>query len=55
MPNQYTRVPISIHVQKPNDMTHLNKCYTKAVFEILKRKIPCNRNLIDEIIQKLNK
>lgn len=53
MPNQYTKVPVNIHIQKPNDMTYLNKCYTKAIFEIIKNKIPHNPSLIDEVIQRL--
>jgi regulatory protein YycH of two-component signal transduction system YycFG len=53
MPNQYTRVALSLDIQKPNDTSQLNIQYTKALFEILKNKLNQNPELIDEIIMKV--
>lgn len=53
MPNQYTKVDLSLDVNLPSDVSIVNKQYTKAFFDILKNKILPDSHLIDEIIEKV--
>lgn len=53
MPNQYSKVELSIETNIPQENSLLKKQYTKALFEILKNKIPQNTLFIDELIKTL--
>jgi hypothetical protein len=50
MPNQYNKVELTIETKLPQENLFLKKQYTKALFELLKNKIPQNALFIDELI-----
>lgn len=51
MANQYSKVKLTVVTEIPNDNSFLKKQYTKALFQILKNKIPRNTMFIDELIK----
>ena len=51
MPNQYSKVEFTIEIKIPQDTLLLKKQYTKALFELLKNKIPHNTLFVDELIK----
>lgn len=55
MPNQYNKVELTVDFKIPSDTTLLEKQYTKALFELLKNKIPRNPRFIEELIDNLLK
>lgn len=55
MPNQYTKPQLQVRIEKPQDMAKLQGEFTKAYFKQLKIHLPKNKNLIDELIDKIIK
>lgn len=53
MPNQYSKVELTVDIKIPQDTSLLKKQYTKALFELLKIKIPQNTLFVDELIKTL--
>jgi len=51
MPNQYSKVQLTLDLKMPNDITLLKKQYTKALFEFLKDKIPQNTEFTNDLIK----
>lgn len=51
MPNQYSKVELTLELKMPNDITLLKKQYTKALFEFLKDKIPQNTEFTNDLIK----
>lgn len=51
MPNQYSKVELTLDLKMPQDITLLKKQYTKALFEFLKDKIPQNTEFINDLIK----
>jgi hypothetical protein len=51
MPNQYSKVELTLELKMPQDITFLKKQYTKALFEFLKDKIPQNTEFINDLIK----
>lgn len=51
MPNQYSKVELTLDLEMPNDITLLKKRYTKALFEFLKNKIPQNTEFTNDLIK----
>lgn len=51
MPNQYSKVELSVETNLPQENLLLKEQYTKALFELLKDKIPQNALFIDELIK----
>ena len=51
MPNQYSKVELTVELKMPNDITLLKKQYTKALFEFLKNKIPQNTEFTNDLIK----
>ena len=51
MPNQYSKVELTLELKMPNDITLLKKQYTKALFEFLKNKIPQNTEFTNDLIK----
>lgn len=53
MPNQYSKVQLTVEFIMPQDTSHLKRQYTKSLFELLKNKIPQNALFVDELIRKV--
>lgn len=51
MPNQYSKVELTLEFKIPQDSTLLRKQYTKALFEFLKNKIPQNTEFTNDLIK----
>lgn len=51
MPNQYSKVELTVELIIPKDITILKKQYTKALFEFLKNKIPQNTEFTNDLIK----
>lgn len=51
MPNQYSKVELTVELIIPKDNTLLKKQYTKALFEFLKNKIPQNTEFTNDLIK----
>lgn len=51
MPNQYSKVELTVELIIPKDITLLKKQYTKALFEFLKNKIPQNTEFTNDLIK----
>lgn len=55
MPNQYSKVKLTIVTEIPEKNSFLEKQYTKALFQLLKNKIPDNTMFVDELIKAVKK
>lgn len=55
MPNQYTKPQLQVKIENPQDMAKLKDKFTKAYFKQVKNYLPKNKNLIDELIDKIMK
>ena len=53
MPNQYSKVELTLELKLPQDTTLLKKRYTKALFEFLKDKIPQNTEFTNDLINTI--
>jgi hypothetical protein len=51
MPNQYSKVELTLDLKMPQDITLLKKQYTKALFELLKNKIPQTTDFTNDLIK----
>lgn len=55
MPNQYTKIPLHLENKKTPQTPLIKQQFTKAIFTILKDKLPTNPQEIEEIIKRLEK
>ena len=51
MPNQYSKVELTLDLKLPLDTTLLRKRYTKSLFGFLKDKIPQNTEFTNDLIK----
>lgn len=55
MPNQYPKISLTITVEGDINADYLKAKYTEAVATILCKKIPQNKEFIDELIDRIEK
>jgi hypothetical protein len=54
MPNQYDKIELTVESETPQNTLSLKTLYTKALFELLKSKIPHNTLFVQELINTIS-